>query len=126
MIKELTIQRDAFLIQTTRPAPNRLLVVFDGSADMRVQADLSAMIYKIHDEARRNKIQMVTINMQKLEFLSSGCFKGLCTWIRLMLERGTPYKLTIISNPAFHWQVRSLDALRLLAPDLVTVEKTDS
>ncbi len=123
IIKELTMQRDAFSIESRRPAPNRLNVTFDGSADMRVQSDLSAWVFKLHDEARRNKVTSVTLNMQKLEFLSSGCFKGLCTWIRLMLERGTEYQLTIISNPSYHWQNRSLDALRMLAPDLVSITK---
>ena len=95
IIKELTIQRDAFSVLGTRPAPNRLSIALEGSADMRVQN----------------------------EFVSSGCFKGLCTWVRLLLERGTPYKLCIVSNPSYHWQSRSLQALRLLAPEHVTIEK---
>ncbi|MBL9045312.1 MAG: hypothetical protein JNM83_27130 [Myxococcales bacterium] len=123
IIKELTIQRDAFSVLGTRPAPNRLSIALEGSADMRVQSEFATMIYKIHDEARRNHVSMVTVNMQKLEFLSSGCFKGLCTWVRLLLERGTPYKLCIVSNPSYHWQSRSLQALRLLAPEHVTIEK---
>ena len=123
IIKELTIQRDAFSVLATRPAPNRLSIALEGSADMRVQNEFATMIYKIHDEARRNHVSMVTVNMQKLEFLSSGCFKGLCTWVRLLLERGTPYKLCIVSNPSYHWQSRSLQALRLLAPEHVTIEK---
>ena len=37
IIKELTIQRDAFSVLGTRPAPNRLSIALEGSADMRVQ-----------------------------------------------------------------------------------------
>lgn len=122
-LRDLSMQRDAFSIECSRPVPNRLHIVFDGSADMRVQNDLSAWVFKIHDDLRRTRVANVTLNMQKLEFLSSGCFKGLCTWIRLMLERGTDYKLTIVMNPAYHWQSRSLDALRMLAPDLVYLTK---
>mgnify|MGYP000299391539 CR=1 FL=1 len=71
-------------------------------------------------------VQTVIIDMGELEFLSSGCFKCLCTWARLLLERDASYRLHIYSNPKYYWQVRSLNALRMLAPDHISVEQRGS
>lgn len=124
MSRELSFQRDQFSVETTRPQPDKLSVVLRGSADLRVQTEFAVLISRLHEEAQASRVSSVCVDMDKLEFLSSGCFKGLCTWARLMLERGTTYKLQIRSNTKFHWQVRSLNALQLLAPDLISVEKT--
>ena len=124
-IKELTFDRDTFAVETTRPQPRQLLVALSGCADLRVQSELGTLIHKIHEEARLMNASLVSVNMERLEFLSSGCFKGLCTWARLLLSREASYKLRILSNPKYHWQVRSLNALQLLAPDFISIEKIE-
>lgn len=123
IIKDLTFNRDTFSVETTRPQARQLAVAMIGCADLRVQSEVATLIHRIHEEARMMNATLVFVNMDKLEFLSSGCFKSLCTWARLLLSREAAYKLRIISNPKYHWQVRSLNALMMLAPDLISVEK---
>lgn len=125
IIKELSFRRDQFSVETTRPSQTSLSVILEGSADLRVQSEFTSLIHKLHEEAIRSRVASVRVDMDKLEFLSSGCFKGLCTWVRLLLERHSTYSLCIRSNPKHHWQVRSLSALQLLAPDLIGVEKSE-
>lgn len=124
-IKELTFHRDTFAVETTRPQSRQLMVAMSGCADLRVQSELGTLVHKLHEEARLMNANLVLVNMDRLEFLSSGCFKALCTWARLLLSREASYKLRILSNPKYHWQVRSLNALQLLAPDSISIEKLE-
>ena len=122
-IKELSFQRDTFSMVTKRQPPAALIIALSGYADLRVQAEFNTLVYQVHDKARQLHVGTVIIDMGDLEFLSSGCFKCLCTWARLLLERDASYHLLIYSNPKYYWQVRSLNALRMLAPELITVEQ---
>lgn len=122
-IKELTFRRETFAVTTTRQAPSGLKVALTGCADLRVEAEFNSLVYQVHDKARQMHVQTVSVDMEELEFLSSGCFKCLCTWARLMLERDASYLLVVHSNPKYYWQVRSLNALRMLAPDLIRIEQ---
>ena len=124
-MKDLTFNRDTFSVETTRPQSRQLMVALEGCADLRVQSEVATLIHRIHEEARLMNATTVYVNMDKLEFLSSGCFKSLCTWARLLLSREAAYKLRILFNPKYHWQVRSLTALQMLAPDHISVEKIE-
>lgn len=125
-IKELSFERETFTVRTTRSLPAGLIIALSGCADLRVQAEFNTLVYQVHDKARQMHVQTVIIDMGELEFLSSGCFKCLCTWARLLLERDASYRLHIYSNPKYYWQVRSLNALRMLAPDHISVEQRGS
>jgi hypothetical protein len=121
-MQELTLRRETFSAETTRGQGHELKVVMEGCADLRVQNEFGTLLNGIHQEARNQNSAQVIVNMEKLEFLNSGCFKSLCSWVRLLIMRQGHYKIHILSNSKHHWQARSLNALRLLAPDMVTVE----
>ena len=121
-LQELSLHRDTFHASTARHGEHDLKVAFEGCADLRVQTEFAILIENIHQEAKSCGAVLVTVNMEKLEFLNSGCFKSLCSWVRLLITRQGNYKIHLVSNPKHHWQARSLNALRLLAPDLITVE----
>lgn len=120
--EELSLRRDTFSVKTTRVPGNKLHLQMDGCADLRVQNDIAVLLDRIHKEARNTSVTTVIVNMENLEFLNSGCFKCLCSWVRWMLGGPRSYVVTIISSPKHHWQTRSLSALRQLAPDLISVE----
>ena len=126
IIKDLTFNRDTFAVETTRPQSRQLSVALVGCADLRVQSEMATLVHRVHEEARLMNATVVSVNMDKLEFLSSGCFKSLCTWARLLISREASYKLRILSNPKYHWQVRSLTALQMLAPDYISIEKIEA
>jgi len=122
-ISELSMQRESLSITTSRSTPGELIVRMDGNADLRVQSEFSTLLQRIHHEALKTDTRLVIVHMDGLEFLSSGCFKGLCTWIRLMLEKTPTYTLRLVSNPRHYWQTRSLHAVQMLAPDLVEIQR---
>lgn len=124
IIKELSFQRDSFSVETTKLQARHLAVALEGSADLRVQSEFDSLIRRVHEEARLRDATMVYVDMSKLEFLNSGCFKSLCTWVRLRNHEGQ-YKIRILSNPKYYWQFRSLNALQMLAPDVITVKKLE-
>ena len=124
-IKNLSLDRDSFAVVTTRPKARQLLVELTGCADIRVQSELGTLIHRIHEDARLMNANLVYVNMEKLEFLSSGCFKGLCTWARLLLSNEAGYDIRILTNPKYHWQARSLHALQQLAPQRISLELID-
>lgn len=125
IIKELSFQSDTLTVETSRLHSRHLAVVMSGCADLRVQSEVDSLVHRIHEEARSRDIALVYLDMGKLEFLSSGCFKSLCTWIRLRSREGT-YNIRILSNPKYYWQVRSLNALQMLAPDVITIKKIEA
>ena len=122
-ISGLSMQRESLSVTTARAASGELVVQMDGNADLRVQSEFSALLQRIHHEALKTNTRLVIVHMEGLEFLSSGCFKGLCTWIRLMLEKNPTYSLRLVSNPRHYWQTRSLHAVQMLAPDLVEIQR---
>jgi hypothetical protein len=121
-IKSLSFDRDTFSVVTTRPRARQLTVDLVGCADIRVQSELGTLIHRIHEDARLMNANLVYVNMEKLEFLSSGCFKSFCTWARLLLSNEAAYTLRILTNPKYHWQARSLHALQQLAPQKISLE----
>jgi hypothetical protein len=123
ILKELSYVTDAFSVETSRLQQGQLSVSFQGCADLRVQNELAALVPKIHEAARQRRVHLVYLNLGKLEFLSSGCFKSLCSWVKLLLGPDAGYKISILLNPKYLWQAQSLNALRMLAPGLVTLQK---
>lgn len=126
ILKDLSLYRETFQAETSRPQRRELRVALSGCADLRVQSEFGALVHSIHQEAWNMNVATVYVNMEKLEFLNSGCFKSLCTWVRLLLTRQATYKIRILSNPRYHWQARSLSAMHMLAPDLVSIETIES
>jgi len=95
-----------------------------GSADLAARKPLESLLHGVHSESQRLKARRVVIDLTELEFMNSSCFKSFVTWIEEVqnLDAGAQYRITFISNPATHWQRRSLKALSCFAADLITLE----
>jgi hypothetical protein len=118
-----SITRKTFSAQASREG-DTLLVQLTGEADLDARADLDAFVGDLHQCAQAPGITAVTVDLQKLEFMNSSCFKSLVTWLGRIQEMPAEvqYRVHFRSNPQMLWQRRSLHALRCLAVDLVTVE----
>ena len=99
-------------------------VNLDGNADSRAVAGIGTLFAAIHGEATRLTAQEVVLDLRKLEFMNSSCFKTLVTWLANVQELvpAKQYKIRQLSDPTKHWQKRSLNALIAFAQDLVRVE----
>ena len=95
-----------------------------GSADGRVAPALLVLVTALHDRLCIDHVDRITVDMHRLEFMNASAFNALVTWLGLVndLDPEARYKLRFRTNPAVHWQRRSLRTLSCFATDLVEVE----
>lgn len=98
-----------------------------GSAELQVSDQLGPFLVRVHQEALRLGVSEVTVDLLKLEFMNSSCFKRLVTWLSTLreVEGQPPYAVRFLSSPRVRWQKASLQALSCFAPGSVTVEARD-
>jgi hypothetical protein len=99
-----------------------LSLEFSGSGDMNAIALLSDFLKQVHLEALRLNLAEVSCDLQKLVFMNSSCFKSFVVWIDTVKTSPVRYQIAFKTNPNLHWQRRSLEALRRLAANIVTIE----
>jgi hypothetical protein len=101
-----------------------LALSLQGNADIHIIEPLKNFLQAAHQEALRLSVSEVTIDMKQLEFMNSSCFKNFVSWLNSVQELAPEkqYKIKFLSNPAMHWQKRSLHALRCFAVELITIE----
>ena len=105
-------------------AGRTIAVSLDGTADNESRTDLDGFIKTLHSEAVRLSVQLVEVDVRKLEFMNSSCFKIFVAWLAQLrdLETSSQYHVKIRSNPKLLWQRRSLAALSCFAADLVNID----
>jgi hypothetical protein len=97
-------------------------IEFSGTGDMNAIALLSEYLKQVHLEALRLNVSEVSCDLQKLVFMNSSCFKSFVVWIDTVKTSPVRYRIAFKTNPNLHWQRRSLEALRRLAANIVTIE----
>jgi anti-anti-sigma regulatory factor len=83
---------------------------------------IGALLTRLHDEAQRLGVPEVVIDFREFDFMNSSCFKAFVTWIGNVQESEKQYRIRFLSDVNKHWQLRSLEALRCFAVDLIRVE----
>jgi hypothetical protein len=98
-------------------------VKFSGNADMAAVTTLSSYLKAVHTEALQLAVREVTFDFRELYFMNSNCFKSFVSWIEAASSTREPgaYRIKFLANAQLHWQRRSLEALRCLADQVVTV-----
>jgi hypothetical protein len=101
----------------------RIELRLDGAAEYQDPRALDELLHALHEQALGAGITDVDVDLRKLEFINSSCFKSLITWIGLIeeLEPARRYRVRFVSDAEMVWQRRSLHALQCFAPDLVVV-----
>jgi hypothetical protein len=99
-----------------------LLITFDGTGDVAAVELLSSYLKRVHTEVSRLALPEVVCDFRKLSFMNSSCFKAFVLWIDTVKNATPSYRIRFVTSPDLHWQKRSLEALRRLASDVVTVE----
>jgi hypothetical protein len=94
-----------------------------GNGDMAAIEPLARYVKILHKEALALGLSRVHLDVRDLYFLNSSCLKSLLTWINgLSADTPPAYGVCFITNANLFWQRRSLEALRRLAPNVVTIE----
>jgi len=101
-----------------------LTLRFRGVADMSSIEPLDDYLRSVHTEALSTKAASVVVDFHSLEFMNSSCFKCFVEWLGTVqdLPAKERYRVVFSSNRDMHWQRRSLNALRLFAMDVVSIE----
>jgi hypothetical protein len=100
----------------------KLTVRFNGTGDVAAIELLVSYLKRVHAEAERLALSQVTCDFRKLSFMNSSCFKAFVVWIDTVKNATRAYRIRFLTDPEMHWQRRSLEALRRLATDVVSVE----
>lgn len=101
---------------------DQLSVLFVGTGDVAAIEPLGAYLKQVHAEATRLSLSEVSCDFRKLTFMNSSCFKAFVVWIDTVKNAAAPYRIRFLTDPGMHWQRRSLEALRRLAMNVVTVD----
>lgn len=101
-----------------------LSVRLRGVADQETHEAMAAVTAATHAEALRLGVATVVVDLRGLEFMSSSCVKSFITWLVALQEEGAAarYVVRFVLDPGFLWQHRTLEALRRLAPDVLSFE----
>ena len=113
----------AFLASVTRQV-GVLTLELQGEADLHAVGSLSLLLPRLHLQASQWFVKEVVVDLRRLEFMNSSCFKTVAMWVAKVQEReGEPrYRIRFRLNPSTAWQKRSLNALRCMAPDVVSID----
>jgi hypothetical protein len=95
-----------------------------GDGNMSAIAPLEETLIALHSEAQRLRSTAVALDLTRLEFMNSACFKKVLTWVGRVqsMDAQTQYRIRLVSNPKMLWQRRSLHALRCFAVDLISID----
>lgn len=109
---------------TARRDGDGIVVELEGDGNMDVVAPLDLLLTTIHQTALDGTIREVRVDMRKLAFMNSACFKCFIDWIVGIqsMEPEAQYRVRFLSAPSFNWQRRSLRSLQCFAVELITVE----
>ena len=101
---------------------SKLTVAFNGTGDVAAIELLANYLKQLHAEAERLLVTEVTCDFRQLSFMNSSCFKSFVVWIDTVKNAARSYRIRFLTDPGMQWQRRSLEALRRLATDVVSVE----
>lgn len=101
---------------------DKLVVAFNGTGDVAAVELLGGYLKRLHREAQRVGVSEVRCDFRKLTFMNSSCFKAFVVWIDTVKTSDHGYRIRFVTDPEMQWQRRSLEALRRLATNVVTIE----
>jgi hypothetical protein len=100
-----------------------LAVRLTGNADLAAKDALEELMPRVHAEALRARVGVVSLDLTAVEFMNSSCFRSLVSWVSDVqdLPVAQRYRIRLLSNSSVLWQRRSLHALKCFADDLVEI-----
>lgn len=120
MTQLLSISEAKFSVTATHRGAD-IMLELSGSADVVAKQHLARVLRELHEQAKTLSVEEVKVDIRRLAFMNSSCFKDIVTWLeRVRVNNG--YRIVFISSASQHWQKRSLRALSCFARDLVSIE----
>jgi hypothetical protein len=105
---------------TTQHDGSAITVHMRGNWDMKAVGPLNEFTRNLQAQVQRLKVAQVIVHVAEVEFINSSCLKSFARWLgALGRAKEDRYSVTFCTNVA--WQRRSLEALKTLAADKVTI-----
>src|SRR5688500_8595468 len=79
------VSSDALSAKTTRE-DSKLVLTLTGNADLRSQAALETYLFRVNEIALGESVSEVVVDLRRLEFMNSSCFKAFVSWIGQLQE----------------------------------------
>lgn len=93
-----------------------------GTASQREVVTLDTFFSSLVRAATTANATAVSLDLRDLHYMNSSHFKLLVSLVSRLKKSGSPIALRLKANETYHWQKRSLPALKHLADDIVTIE----
>jgi hypothetical protein len=77
----------------------------------------------VHAKAMLLGARMVVVDVQRLRFMASSCFKGFVSWVSVVQDLEDQYRIRFRINPSIRWQSGSIRALVSFGMGTVSIEQ---
>jgi hypothetical protein len=104
----------------TEHSDSTINVHMRGNWDMRAVTPLDQFTRSLQAQAEKLKVKWVMVHMKEVEFINSSCLKSFARWLGSLGKAADKYTVTFCTD--LHWQRRSLEALKALAADRVSIQ----
>jgi hypothetical protein len=94
----------------------------EGTASQRDIDALEDFLAALLLAAQGAHAKRVAVDLRDVAYMNSSHFKVLVAWLGRAGKCEPKIAVTLRGNPSYHWQKRSLDALKHLAESWVTIE----
>ena len=111
--------KDRDFATSTQLDGSSITVHMRGNWDMKAAAPLDEFTRSLQTRAETLKVTRVIVHLAEVEFINSSCLKSFARWLGSLGKKGE-YSITFCTD--LPWQRRSLEALKSLAGDKVTIE----
>jgi hypothetical protein len=92
-----------------------------GNWDMKAVGSLDKFIRRLQAQAQQLKVALVMVHLAEVEFINSSCLKSFARWLGAV-GKATEDQYSVTFCTDLPWQRRSLEALKALAGDKVTIQ----
>ena len=92
-----------------------------GNWDMTAATPLDEFTRNLQARAEQMKVERVIVELAEVEFMNSSCLKSFARWLA-SLSKKEQHGYTVTFRTGLPWQRRSLEALKALASDKITIE----
>jgi hypothetical protein len=100
-----------------------IVVKMVGNADSAVHDRFKLFLDELSEAAVKLRVQEAVFDFEDLYFMSSSCLALFLKMVTGVIERPSErYAIRFRANPNLRWQRRSLNAVRMYAPDIVVIE----
>jgi hypothetical protein len=102
-------------------------VRMEGTADAKAKPHFQSFFDRVHRSSIDSRVGDAVVDVQRLAFMSSSCFKDVLVWIMNVNAEPpeTRYRIRFVPDPKRGWQKRGFRALVLMAPELVSIDEIE-